>query len=192
MFVKNFILILICLIPFNSAFATIEIMKIGPNLSHPWGISFLDNNNVIITERGGHLSIINLKTGKLSKINNTPKVFNVGQGGLLDVHVERLDGKINIYLCYSKFDPPVKSYTILEKSVFDKEYASTKKFITQAKNHLKDHGRLLIGFSTTLGKFDIIEKLLHESNFKIKLIVKEKSQELYSVFFELFEATLIN
>ena len=133
MFVKNFILILICLIPFNCAFATIEVMKIGPNLSHPWGISFLDNNNVIITERGGHLSIINLKTGKLSKINNTPKVFNVGQGGLLDVHVERLDGKINIYLCYSKFDPPVKSYTILEKSVLKENSLNDNKIIFSTK-----------------------------------------------------------
>jgi len=133
MFVKNFILFLICLIPFTSAFAKVEVLQIGPKLSHPWGISFLDNNNVIITERGGYLSIINLKTGKLSKINNTPKVFNVGQGGLLDVHVEKLDGKINIYLCYSKFDPPVKSYTILEKSVLKENALHDNEIIFSTK-----------------------------------------------------------
>ena len=133
MFVKNFVLILICLISFNSAFAKVEVLQIGPKLSHPWGISFIDNSNVIITERGGDLSIINLKTGKLSKINDAPQVFNVGQGGLLDVHAEKLDSKINIYLCYSKFDPPVKSYTILEKSVLEENTLQDNKIIFSTK-----------------------------------------------------------
>ena len=133
MFVKIFILILILLIPFNPVFAKIVVLQIGTKLSHPWGISLLDNHNVIITERGGNLSKINLKTEKLSKIINTPKVFNVGQGGLLDVHVERIDGKINIYLCYSKFDPPAKSYTVLEKSVLKGTTLKDNKIIFSTK-----------------------------------------------------------
>ena len=129
-------------------------------------------------------------TKENAKLNNVENRIKVLEGDVYSPLNE--EDTFDTIFWNTPFGYVEEETTILEKSVFDKEYASTKKFITQAKNHLKDHGRLLIGFSTTLGKFDIIEKLLHESNFKIKLIVKEKSQELYPVFFELFEATLIN
>jgi release factor glutamine methyltransferase len=79
--------------------------------------------------------------------------------------------------------------TPLEKSVFDPGYKSTKKFVFGAKNHLKPGGHVLIGFSTTLGKFDILEQFLKEAGFKVKLLAKLESKEEYEhVFFELFEA----
>ena len=77
---------------------------------------------------------------------------------------------------------------ILEKAVFDPEYKSTKKFIFEAKNHLKKNGRLLIGFSTTLGKFEILEEFLNQAGFKFKCLAKTKSVETHPVLFELFEA----
>jgi len=81
-----------------------------------------------------------------------------------------------------------KNLTVLEKAVFDPEYQATEQFIKQAKNHLKENGRLLIGFSTTLGKFDLLQKLLQESGYSVKLIAKTKSQETHPVLFEIFEA----
>lgn len=82
-----------------------------------------------------------------------------------------------------------KNLTTIEKAVYDPGYKSTRKFIKGAKDHLKENGRILIGFSTTLGKFDIVKDLLKEEGFKVKLIAKKKSVETYPVYFEIFEAT---
>ncbi|TSC75406.1 MAG: methyltransferase small [Parcubacteria group bacterium Gr01-1014_33] len=81
--------------------------------------------------------------------------------------------------------------SMLERAVFDPHYKSTKKFVEEAKEHLKKNGRLLIGFSTTLGHFSILKKLLVSANFKIiKLIAETRSFETHPVKFQLYEAKL--
>lgn len=54
-------------------------------LGVPWGFDFLDNNTMIVTERRGVLSTIDLKTKKKTTISGLPKIHESGQGGLLDV-----------------------------------------------------------------------------------------------------------
>ncbi len=81
-----------------------------------------------------------------------------------------------------------KDFTVLERAVVDPGYVSTKRFISEAKDHLTKEGRLLIGFSTTLGRFDLLKRFLDEAGFKVRLLHRIKSSEGYPVFFELFEA----
>lgn len=81
-----------------------------------------------------------------------------------------------------------KRTTNLEKSVYDPGYKTTKKFIKGAKKYLKKNGRLLIGFSSTLGKLDLIKRFVKEAGFKLKLINKISSTESHPVNFEIFEA----
>ena len=73
------------------------ITKIGPTLHHPWGMDFLNDDTILVTERRGNLFRINLATGNAHQIGNMPDVYHKRQGGLLDVLV---DGEW-IYLCYS-------------------------------------------------------------------------------------------
>ncbi|NQV13693.1 MAG: class I SAM-dependent methyltransferase [Parcubacteria group bacterium] len=80
----------------------------------------------------------------------------------------------------------------LEKAVFDPGYKATHRFVSQARKHLKKDGRLLIGFSTTLGKFDILQTFLEEAGFTVRLVTKEESREIYPVYFEIFEAVVSN
>lgn len=80
-----------------------------------------------------------------------------------------------------------KNLTILEKAVFDTNYNSIKKFINDTKKHLKINGRLLIGFSTTLGDFEWLKKTLDKAGFDIKLLSEIESVETHPVKFELFE-----
>jgi aldose sugar dehydrogenase len=56
-----------------------------PDLETPWGIAFLPNNEILVTEREGRLRVI--KEGKLqpAAIRDTPKAFVKQDGGLLDV-----------------------------------------------------------------------------------------------------------
>ncbi|MCY1720646.1 PQQ-dependent sugar dehydrogenase [Prolixibacteraceae bacterium Z1-6] len=78
----------------------VEIFAEG--LEVPWAIDFIDENTALITERPGRLRVV--KNGKLQAepVNNTPKVLNEGQGGLLDVAIDP-DYENNdwIYLAYS-------------------------------------------------------------------------------------------
>lgn len=81
-----------------------------------------------------------------------------------------------------------KNLPDLEKSVYDSQYKSTEKFIREAKAHLKEGGRLLIGFSTTLGKLDLLKKFAEETGFDLNLIYEVESEEVHPVKFEIFEA----
>ena len=62
------------------------------NLHHPWGMDFLPNGDIIITEKRGNLFIFQKNEKKSSqkwfkkKVNGLPKkIKQYGQGGLLDV-----------------------------------------------------------------------------------------------------------
>jgi glucose/arabinose dehydrogenase len=72
-------------------------------LTNPWGMAFLPDGRILITERAGEIRIV--KDGKLlvEKIGNVPAVFANGQGGLLDIKLHP-DYASNgwIYLTYSK------------------------------------------------------------------------------------------
>ena len=80
-----------------SAVAAPGIERVGPALSHPWGMDFLDHDTVLVTERDGRLIRIDLADGKASQITGVPRVYARRQGGLLDVTVT--GG--HVYLCYA-------------------------------------------------------------------------------------------
>jgi aldose sugar dehydrogenase len=54
-------------------------------LEHPWGMAFLPNGDLLITERPGRLRVV--RDGELrdDPIDNVPDVYASNQGGLLDV-----------------------------------------------------------------------------------------------------------
>ncbi|MEE2745852.1 MAG: PQQ-dependent sugar dehydrogenase [Pseudomonadota bacterium] len=71
-------------------------------LNHPWGFAFLPNHSILITERRGKLKLLNQR-GKIEVVLNTPKVWANGQGGLLDVAIDKHFNSNNIiFLSYSK------------------------------------------------------------------------------------------
>lgn len=78
--------------------------------------------------------------------------------------------------------------TVLEKAVIDVDYKFTKEFISKAKIYLKDNGRLIIGFSTTLGHFDELEKILEKEGYNVKILKSVDSEEVHPVKFEIIEA----
>ena len=58
---------------------------IAKGLVHPWGMQFLPDGRVIVTERPGAIRIID-KSGRVSKpLPGAPKVVAQGQGGMLDI-----------------------------------------------------------------------------------------------------------
>ena len=69
----------------------------------PWGMDFINDNELIVTIRSGSVFLLNLGNGQLSKLNGLPEIAVDGQGGLLDVAVGP-DYASNawVYFTYSK------------------------------------------------------------------------------------------
>lgn len=63
----------------------IKVTNLSQELEHPWGMTFLPNGDLLITERPGRLRLF--KDGKLlqESIVGLPEIIPNGQGGLLDV-----------------------------------------------------------------------------------------------------------
>jgi glucose/arabinose dehydrogenase len=64
----------------------VRVVTIVQGLEHPWGLAFLPDGRMLVTERPGRLRIVGAD-GKLdpSPVSGLPKVEEFGQGGLLDV-----------------------------------------------------------------------------------------------------------
>ncbi len=83
---------------------TVKVNTLAENLNHPWGMAFLPDNRLLVTERTGTLRILD-KNNELSEpLEGTPEVFNVGQGGMLDV-VLHPDFEENNYVYLSYAEP---------------------------------------------------------------------------------------
>jgi glucose/arabinose dehydrogenase len=62
-----------------------KVETIAQGLVHPWGLGFLPDGRLIVTERPGRVRLV-ATTGALSgPVRGVPKVYANGQGGLLDV-----------------------------------------------------------------------------------------------------------
>lgn len=83
---------------------------------------------------------------------------------------------------------PDSELSDLEKSIYDPGYESIERFIKEAKRYLKPWGRVLIGFSSTLGRLDLIQKFCSEVGLILTLLHEEGSEEVHPVKFEIFEA----
>ncbi len=56
-----------------------------PNLDIPWGMVFLPDNSMLITEKSGEL--IHFKNGEKISIEGLPEIYVRGQGGLMDIEL---------------------------------------------------------------------------------------------------------
>jgi glucose/arabinose dehydrogenase len=62
-----------------------ETLRIVDNLDNPWGMTWLPNGALLITEKRG--TVLHIKEGVKTEIKNVPDVYNRGQGGLLDIEL---------------------------------------------------------------------------------------------------------
>ena len=81
---------------------TFGVERIGARLQNPWGMDFITDTSMLVTERRGRLWRYDLDSGSRVEIGNVPDVVAQGQGGLLDVLVHEQDGQDVVYLCYSR------------------------------------------------------------------------------------------
>lgn len=63
--------------------AQYEYEVVVPGLDIAWGMDFLPDGSMLITEKSGEL--IHFKNGQKQQVQGAPEVYNRGQGGFLDV-----------------------------------------------------------------------------------------------------------
>lgn len=80
-----------------------NVVTVVEGLEHPWGLAFLPDGGMLVTERPGRLRVV--RNGRLEPqpVGGVPQVWARGQGGLLDVvlHPDFATNRF-VYLSYSK------------------------------------------------------------------------------------------
>ena len=121
--VKKFFFLIFFILFFSSnSFSQDYNFKKLVKLDEPWGSSFLNDNELIVTEKSGKIKIIDVNLNKVSDIKHNLNFLDYGQGGLLDILFE--DGFI--YVSYSENRGNWKSSTSIAKAKFDKKELNFK------------------------------------------------------------------
>jgi glucose/arabinose dehydrogenase len=81
----------------------IRITTVAQGLEHPWGLAFLPDGRMLVTERPGRLRVVTPEGGLSEPLAGVPAVRAVGQGGLLGVALDPdfADNQL-VYLSYAE------------------------------------------------------------------------------------------
>ncbi len=72
-------------------------------LDHPWGLTFIDAQHLLVSERPGRLRLVTLPDQLGPAITGLPPINAAGQGGLLDVLADsQFAANRTLYFCYTE------------------------------------------------------------------------------------------
>lgn len=119
----------------RTALQDFRVVTVTEGLTGPWGMSFLPNGDLLVTEKGGTLRVV--RGGKLvpTPVAGVPAVRASGQGGLLDVipHPQFATNKF-IYLSFSKPNADgSQGTTAIVRAKFENDRLTDVKEIFEAK-----------------------------------------------------------
>jgi glucose/arabinose dehydrogenase len=80
-----------------------KIEKVSDGLGVPWGMTFLPDGSLLVSQREGFINKIDLKTGESTAISGLPAIKVEGQGGLFDIKTSPNYSKDQwLYISYNK------------------------------------------------------------------------------------------
>lgn len=82
----------------------IKLQQVAHNLKIPWGMAFINNQQALITQRSGKVSLLDLshQPSKLTTIKHINAVKAVGEGGLLGIAIDpQFDKNHWVYVYYT-------------------------------------------------------------------------------------------
>ena len=87
-------------IPIKEEVKNYTFETVASGIPIPWGMTWLPDGTLLVTEKSGIL--YQIKNGTKTEIKNVPKVYNRGQGGLLDIALHPDYAKNGwLYMTYS-------------------------------------------------------------------------------------------
>jgi|TARA_B100000929_G_scaffold38002_1_gene27156 glucose/arabinose dehydrogenase len=101
----------------------------------PWGMAFLPNKNLIVSDRNGSLWLVDYKSKTKTQIIGVPEVRYKGQGGLLDiqVHPEFINNNY-IYIGFTSYlkSKKNKTFTSVVRGILENNSLTDQKIIYKA------------------------------------------------------------
>ena len=88
--------------------------KIVP-LDKPWGSTFINDDQILLTEVGGKIKLVNIKSKNIKTINHNLNFLEYGQGGLLDILYQNK----NVWISYTENRGNWKTSTSIAKGSFN-------------------------------------------------------------------------
>lgn len=87
---------------FPSSAGPIEVVTVARGLEYPWGLAFLPDGRMLVTERPGRVRVV-ASDGQVSPpLAGAPKPYVGGQAGLLDIALDReFASNRLVYLCFT-------------------------------------------------------------------------------------------
>ena len=97
-----------------------RVVTVVEGLEEPWGMAFLPDSDLLVTEKPGRLRVVRNGTLIADPVRGVPEVHARGQGGLLDIqlHPDFASNRL-VYLTYSKPLPGGESTTALIRGTFE-------------------------------------------------------------------------
>ena len=115
--VKKFLVLIIFLLFSSKAFSKNYYFEKLFELEAPWGSSFLNNEEIIVTEKNGQIKIIDINSKKISNVEHNLNFLEYGQGGLLDIiHLDK-----TIFISYTEDRGNWKTSTSIARAKFDRK-----------------------------------------------------------------------
>ena len=121
--------------------SAVKAERIATGLARPWGMAFLPDESILVTERGGTLRRI--VDGDVSDpFDGLPPIAVVGQGGLLDIALDpEFDSNRLVYLSYSQPDQAGSAYgTAVGRGMLKLDAGSIDEFTVIFSSNIKSSG----------------------------------------------------
>ncbi len=84
---------------------TLQVTELNTSLSSPWGLAFLPDGRMLVTEKGGTLKLLAADGSTVGTVSSVPAVNSSGQGGLLDVVIDpAYASNQRIYMTFAETD----------------------------------------------------------------------------------------
>jgi aldose sugar dehydrogenase len=112
--------------------SALAVQQVAAGLDTPWGISFLPDGLILVTERIGQLRVIENGLLRAAPVAGVPAVFAEGQGGLFEAqpHPRFAENRL-IYLTYAEGTDSANR-TTLARAVFDGQSLQDLEVLWQA------------------------------------------------------------
>jgi len=87
----------------STSASTLIVESLASGLEHPWGMAFLPDGGLLVTERAGRLRLLSAQGALSEPLAGTPAVLAEGQGGLLDVALDpEFESNRLVWLSYAE------------------------------------------------------------------------------------------
>ncbi len=125
----------------DSATTGLRIVSVAEGLTHPWGLAFLPDGRMLVTEREGSLRIVTPKGEVGPALKGLPEIVSRGQGGLLDVTLDpNFEDNRWVYFAFSEPGEDGTSGTSVARGKLDEGKLTETEIIFRQEPKVKSNG----------------------------------------------------